>query len=64
LKTQPDNSAKLATEMDRLNDWNNVSIICWNWKTRPPMYSQSPWQVKLREWGHHVTLLNMQIAFT
>ena len=32
LNTQADSSAKLATEMDELNEWKRVSMICWNWK--------------------------------
>ena len=32
LNTQADSSAKLATEMEELNEWNSVSMICWNWK--------------------------------
>lgn len=33
LKTQAESSAKLATEIEELNDWNSVSIICWNCHT-------------------------------
>ena len=34
LNTQADSSAKLATEMDELNEWKRVSMICWNWKQK------------------------------
>lgn len=34
VNTQADNSAKLDTDTLALNDWNNVSIICWNCKRK------------------------------
>lgn len=32
LKTQADNSPKLATDIEALNDWNKELHIAWNWK--------------------------------